>query len=91
MSTLRDKFALAAMQGYMATQSGVDSDPETIADIAYDQADAMLSRRGNDSIKENILFVLELIANNSKTEEGDKIFDLICKHYHLDITSSNFA
>ena len=42
---LRDHFAGLAMQGLMAADVRVVWDNESIADLAYDQADAMLERR----------------------------------------------
>ena len=43
--SLRDHFAGLAMQGLMAADVRVVWDNESIADLAYDQADAMLERR----------------------------------------------
>ena len=44
--TLRDYFACAAMQGWLANTRGTYIvTPEMIAAIAYDQADAMLEQR----------------------------------------------
>lgn len=42
--TLRDEFAVAAMQGLLANQN-FNAKPEDVADIAYDHADAMLRER----------------------------------------------
>ena len=44
-SGLRDHFASLAMQGLIAADVRVVWDNESIADLAYDQADAMLERR----------------------------------------------
>ena len=45
---LRDHFAGLAMQGLLAADVRVVWDNESIADLAYDQADAMLERRGEE-------------------------------------------
>ena len=54
---LRDHFAGLAMQGLIAADVRVVWDNESIADLAYDQADAMLERKDknvfNESIKNN--------------------------------------
>lgn len=42
--TLRDEFAMAAMQGLLSNPT-FDAKPEDVADIAYDHADAMLRER----------------------------------------------
>lgn len=42
--TLRDEFAMAAMQGLLSDPT-FDAKPEDVADIAYDHADAMLRER----------------------------------------------
>ena len=44
-AALRDHFAGLAMQGLIAADVRVVWDNESIADLAYDQADAMLERR----------------------------------------------
>ena len=46
--TIRDHFAGLAMQGLLAADVRVVWDNESIADLAYDQADAMLERRGEE-------------------------------------------
>ena len=46
--SLRDHFASLAMQGLLAADVRVVWDNESIADLAYDQADAMLERRGKE-------------------------------------------
>ena len=43
--TLRDYFAAAAMQGYIAAGAPTDATYRDIADKAYRAADAMLERR----------------------------------------------
>ena len=85
MNKLRDKFALAAMQGYMSTQTGVDSDAESIAYVAYAQADAMLARRDDCPIKEEVIYILQLISSNSESKSVVEIFDLIRKNYNVDV------
>lgn len=40
--TLRDYFAAKAMQGYIAADPDCDWAPDALANIAYDQADAMI-------------------------------------------------
>ena len=46
--SLRDHFAGLAMQGLLTADVRVVWDNESIADLAYDQADAMLERRGEE-------------------------------------------
>jgi hypothetical protein len=43
--TLRDYFAAKAMQGLLAADTGCAMPAETVAELAYDQADAMLEAR----------------------------------------------
>jgi hypothetical protein len=43
--TIRDYFAAKAMQGLLAADTGYAMPAETIAELAYDQADAMLEAR----------------------------------------------
>lgn len=47
MTDLRDQFAMAAMQGQIA--NGWMKDQETIAEVAYKQADAMILEREKDN------------------------------------------
>lgn len=42
---LRDQFAAAAMQGFMADHKWYDKAPDTVARDAYEYADAMLAAR----------------------------------------------
>ena len=43
--TLRDHFAGLAMQGYLAANPTFECDLHKVADMAYEQADAMLEAR----------------------------------------------
>ena len=43
--TLRDYFAAKAMQGYLAADPTFECDLHEVADMAYEQADAMLKAR----------------------------------------------
>jgi hypothetical protein len=43
--TLRDLFAMSALNGLLSTEWGIDESAVQIADVAYLQADAMLERR----------------------------------------------
>ena len=43
--TLRDHFAGLAMQGYLAADPTFECDLHEVADMAYEQADAMLEAR----------------------------------------------
>ena len=45
MMSLRDKFAMAALQGFCSMESNVDWSYEHTAAAAYQQADAMLAER----------------------------------------------
>jgi hypothetical protein len=54
--TLRDYFAAKALQGILAGDHPIthDSDPlPTVAKVAYDQADAMLSARGTEKARDS--------------------------------------
>jgi hypothetical protein len=45
MPTLRDRFAMASMQGLLASASDVAGRPDDLAAMAYEQADAMIAAR----------------------------------------------
>ena len=47
-SGLRDHFAGLAMQGLLAADVRLVWDPEDVANVAYDQADAMMTERGKN-------------------------------------------
>ena len=47
--TLRDYFAAKAMQGFLANPQWNALDPERIAEWSYDQADAMMEARKNET------------------------------------------
>jgi hypothetical protein len=44
-ATLRDMFAMAALQGLLAADPGIDWEPDGLARTAWKQADAMLEER----------------------------------------------
>ena len=44
--TLRDYFAAKAMQGLLSADDGFTMGSSLVAELAYDQADAMLKERG---------------------------------------------
>jgi len=43
--TLRDQFAMAALQGLLASEPVFGAKPEPVAEAAFDYADAMLKAR----------------------------------------------
>lgn len=80
MDDLRDKFAIAAMQGLLST--GRVKDRESVASAAYEQADAMIAERESGSVDSVHSIKIELIEA-IKEQHGMEIGELPLTGSHL--------